>query len=58
MAKTEKDFEQLASQIIELIGGKDNIAHAAHCLTRLRITPKDTSLVKLDEIKKLGWRSL
>ncbi len=54
MAKTEKDFEQLASSIVELVGGKDNIAHAAHCLTRLRITPKDTSLVKLDEIKKLG----
>ena len=53
MAK-EKDFGQLAAQIVELIGGKDNIAHAAHCLTRLRITPKDTSLVKLDEIKKLG----
>jgi len=54
MAKTEKDFGKLASQIVELVGGKDNIAHAAHCLTRLRITPKDTSLVKLDEIKKLG----
>ena len=54
MAKTEKDFGKLASQIVELIGGKDNVSHAAHCLTRLRITPKDTSLVKLDEIKKLG----
>ncbi len=54
MAKTEKDFGILASQIVELIGGRDNISHAAHCLTRLRITPKDTSLVKLDEIKKLG----
>ena len=54
MAKSQKDFGTLASQIVELIGGKDNIAHAAHCLTRLRITPKDTSLVKLDEIKKLG----
>ena len=54
MAKTEKDYGQLAAKIVELVGGKDNIAHAAHCLTRLRITPKDTSLVKLDEIKKLG----
>ena len=54
MAKTEKDYGQLAAQIVELVGGKDNIAHAAHCLTRLRVTPKDTSLVKLDEIKKLG----
>ena len=49
-----KDFGQLASRIVELVGGKDNIAHAAHCITRLRITPKDASLVKLDEIKKLN----
>ena len=54
MAKTEKDYQAIAAKIVELVGGKDNIAHAAHCLTRLRITPKDTSLVKLDEIKKLG----
>ncbi len=54
MAKTAKDYGALAASIVELIGGKDNIAHAAHCLTRLRITPKDTSLVNLDEIKKLG----
>ncbi len=54
MAKTQKDFEQIAAGIIENVGGKDNIAHAAHCMTRLRITPKDTSLVNLDEIKKLG----
>ncbi len=53
MAKN-KDYEQIANSIIELVGGKENIAHAAHCMTRLRITPKDTSLVKLDEIKKLG----
>ena len=54
MAKTEKDFGQIAARIIELVGGKDNIAHAGHCMTRLRITPKETSLVNLDEIKKTG----
>ena len=48
------DFAQLADKIIEYVGGKDNIAHAGHCMTRLRITPKDASLVNLDEIKKLG----
>ena len=53
MAET-KDFGAIASRIVELVGGKDNIAHAAHCLTRLRITPKDTSLVNLDELKKIG----
>ena len=54
MAKTEKNFAQIAARIIELVGGKDNIAHAGHCMTRLRITPKDTSLVNIDEIKKIG----
>lgn len=54
MAKSAKDYAELASKIVEFIGGKDNISHAAHCLTRLRITPKDTSLVNLDAIKKLG----
>ena len=50
----KKNYEQIAADIVELIGGKDNIAHAAHCLTRLRITPKDTSLVNLEGLKKLG----
>ncbi len=50
----KKDFGQLASSIVSSVGGKDNIAHAAHCMTRLRITPKDASLVDLAEIKKLG----
>ena len=54
MPKNAKDYARLAARIVEMVGGKDNIAHAAHCLTRLRITPKDTSVVKLDEIKKLG----
>ncbi len=54
MPKTQQDYEKLAGSIIELIGGRDNIVHAAHCVTRLRITPKNTALVKLDELKKLG----
>ncbi|MBQ9036025.1 MAG: PTS transporter subunit EIIC [Erysipelotrichaceae bacterium] len=54
MAKNEKDYAELASKIVELIGGKDNIVHAAHCMTRLRITTKDTGLVNLDDLKKLG----
>ena len=52
MAK--KDFGQLANQIVEMVGGKDNIVTAAHCMTRLRITTKDTGLVNLEELKKLG----
>lgn len=52
MSKKEK-FEQLATNVLELIGGRDNISSFIHCMTRLRFTLKDKSVVKLDEIKKV-----
>jgi PTS system trehalose-specific IIC component len=39
MGKYRKD----ALDIIELVGGKDNIASASHCVTRLRFVLKDES---------------
>ena len=35
------DIQQIAKQIIEAIGGEENIVSAAHCATRLRIVLKD-----------------
>lgn len=35
------DIKQIAKQIIEAIGGEENIVSAAHCATRLRIVLKD-----------------
>ena len=40
-------------EIVEKLGGLDNIASAAHCATRLRVTTKDKSKVELDALKKL-----
>ncbi len=31
------NFPKIAQQVIEKLGGKENIATAAHCATRLRI---------------------
>lgn len=46
-------YEQLASDILEKIGGKQNVTYAAHCMTRLRFNLKDESKVNVEEIKKL-----
>ncbi|MBF4695533.1 PTS transporter subunit EIIC [Fusibacter ferrireducens] len=52
MTKKEK-FEALASKVLVLVGGKDNISFLGHCMTRLRLELKDKSIVNLDEIKRL-----
>lgn len=51
MAK--KNYEELATQIIEKIGGKDNVQLSFHCATRLRFNLKDLSLANKDEIEKI-----
>ncbi len=43
--------KELAIKLVELVGGKSNVIKAANCMTRLRLTVKDTSKVKVQEIK-------
>lgn len=50
---SKKNLEILADQILEDVGGKENISHMTHCMTRLRLNLKDESLAKDDEIKRL-----
>lgn len=45
------DNKELAKKIVELVGGKENVLKAANCMTRLRITVKNPSLVKEEELK-------
>lgn len=40
------DYNKCASEILGAIGGKDNLASAAHCATRLRLVIADNSKVK------------
>ena len=45
--------KDLASSIIEKVGGKQNVTSVTHCVTRLRFSLKDESLAKTKEIEKL-----
>lgn len=38
------DYAKIASQVIENVGGKNNIKSAAHCATRLRLQLRDSGL--------------
>ncbi len=45
--------KELAKKIIELVGGKENISRAAHCMTRLRLNLKDNDKIQLEDIKAI-----
>lgn len=47
-----KDYKALASEIIEKVGGKDNIKTVTHCVTRLRFVLKDESKADDTMVKK------
>ncbi|QTF09728.1 PTS transporter subunit EIIC [Brenneria izadpanahii] len=44
------DYKQVARQLVPLMGGKDNIASAIHCATRLRVVLEDESKLDLNAI--------
>lgn len=46
-----RKYEQLASDIIKNVGGKDNVAGLKHCITRLRFTLKDESKANDDILR-------
>ena len=50
----EQLYSQTAKDILNLIGGKDNISSAAHCATRLRLVLKDDSLIKKESELELN----
>jgi sucrose PTS system EIIBCA or EIIBC component len=43
----------IAEKVLELLGGPSNISAYTHCMTRLRVTPKDESIVNKAAIKKI-----
>ncbi len=44
-------YESLAKDIVDLVGGKENVTNAFHCQTRLRFTLKDESKAQTQAIK-------
>lgn len=47
-----RDFSQLASEIIRLVGGEQNIHSLVHCATRLRFVLKDKSKAEKDRLNQ------
>ncbi len=50
MGKINKD---IVEQIVQAIGGKENISSATHCVTRLRFVLHDEAKVNKDELESL-----
>lgn len=46
-----KDYDQFAAEIIEAIGGKDNVVSVTNCMTRLRFVLKDEGKADDEKVK-------
>lgn len=46
------DYKLLGQKILERVGGKENVEGLVHCMTRLRFTLKDESIVDDELVKK------
>lgn len=46
--------EQIVNDLLPLLGGKENVTAALHCMTRLRLNLKDKDKVDVDAIKKVA----
>lgn len=46
------NYESTAKKILQRVGGKENVISLVHCMTRLRFTLKDESLVDDEAVKK------
>ena len=50
----ERKYAALAENILSHIGGKDNIIHMTHCVTRLRLELKDDKKADLDALNAMN----
>jgi glucose PTS system EIICBA or EIICB component len=51
---TPSKGSDLANDVLEAMGGKENIAHLDACITRLRVSVNDEKQVDKNRLKKLG----
>lgn len=50
---SKKNYDELAKNIVDLVGGKENISFCTHCVTRLRFILKDKSFIQTSDLEKL-----
>lgn len=47
------NYHEAAVQVLEKIGGKENLISGAHCATRLRLVVKDEKSICKEEIEEI-----
>ena len=47
------DYKLTASEVLKLVGGKENISQFEHCSTRLRFSLHDYSKVEVDDLQRV-----
>ena len=47
------DYKKTATEIVQNIGGKENISSLTHCITRVRFKLKDNSKASAEAVKKI-----
>lgn len=51
---SKRDYSKLAQKILSAVGGEKNVVNLIHCMTRLRFTLKDESIVNDETVKKIN----
>lgn len=52
--ENRKNMNEFLCEVLTFIGGKDNISDYSNCITRLRITVKDTSQVDMEKLQNIS----
>ena len=47
------DYKKIAEEVLENVGGKENISSATHCITRLRLILKDKSKANMEILEEI-----
>lgn len=50
---TKYEYGKMCSEILEAVGGKNNIKNVFHCVTRLRIVPINRELVNMSSLENI-----
>ncbi|HWR43718.1 glucose-specific PTS transporter subunit IIBC [Sporomusa sp.] len=54
VVSSEAASVSLAAEVLQALGGKENLTHLDACITRLRVSVKNIGNVDKDKLKKLG----
>lgn len=51
--KSKLNYEQISADILQAVGGSENLAKVSHCFTRLRLDPVDAGKIDEAALKKI-----